>query len=610
MDNTHLKEYCDKLKKEVVINNKIIFIKGLQVNLDFFELKVARNRCYFAYPPTGLQYLAQAIEHRDLDVKILDLNYEFLKRSNEDPDFDCRKGMDIFKEYLDNNDASVIGVSNMFNIEVKGFIEILNYLKQRNDKRVIIIGGHNGTYEGKHLLKRGLCHFVCGRESENKINYLFDHLYENENNKPTPDISFVYDGEVKETTGERDIVALKGNLIKAHELVPIENYHKVGTLSPYSRMAGKDLAFATVAFNRGCEAGCKFCGTRDYMGIGVRSRKIEDFLDEVEYLNKVRNIKHFEILDDDFTRYKDKAMEVLDGIIKRGLEMTWSSNNGLIARTIDEELMRKIYESGCTGFKIGVESGNVDMLKKILKPGKLKTFRAFSKIAHEYPDMFIVDNYILGLPDETFGQMVDTLRFGLEMDLDWSQCAVYQHNVNYFGDKEERTDNEISEDCNLGHLKENTDRTDLTLKGTDIFKIPYDAIPSNDQLTEIWFAFNLIRNFMFNKNLLPGGKLQKYINWVGVIAERYPEHPYMNFFLGIANNLIGDDKGAEIEKQKMNENLKDDGWKRKFDQFGMTEIAENFPNNYAQSMESIEFLRTRVLKILNKDTPSDFVQTH
>lgn len=610
MDNTHLKEYCNKLKKEIPINNKVIFIKGLLVNLDFFEPKVARNRCYFAYPPTGLQCLAQAIEYRGLDVKILDLNYEFLKRANNDPDFDYRKSKDIFKEYLDRNDASVIGVSNIFNIETKGFIEILNYLKQRNDKRVIIVGGHNGTYEADRLLKRGLCHFVCKRESENKIDYLFDHLYKNENNKPTPEISFVYNGEIEETTGERDIVELKGNLIKAHKLVPIENYHKVGTLSPFTRMAGKDVAFAAVAFNRGCEGGCKFCGTLDYMGRGVRSRRIEDFLDEVEYLNKVKNIKHFEILDDDFTRYKDKAMEVLDGITKRGLEMTWSSTNGLIARTIDEELMRKIYESGCTGFRIGVESGNADMLKKIHKPATLKNFRFFSKIAQEYPDMFISDNYMIGFPNETFGQIIDTLKFSLEMNLDWSQYTVYQHSVNYFGNKEERKDNKIRDFVpTRDRKKEDMDRVDHILRGTDILKIPHNAIPLNDQLTEIWFAFNLIRNFMFNKNLLPRGRLQKYIKWVGAIAERYPTHPYMNFFLGIANNLTGDDKAVEIEKQKMNKNLKDDVWKRKFDQFGMTEIAENFPKNYAQSMEAIVFLKTRILKILNKNTISGFTET-
>ncbi|MEK0348056.1 MAG: hypothetical protein QQN44_06980 [Nitrosopumilus sp.] len=80
-------------------------------------------------------------------------------------------------------------------------------------------------------------------------NFLFDNLYENRKNKPTPGILFKYNGKVEQTKGEEDIVELKGNLINSYKLLDLKNYCKVGSLSPYSRMAGKNTPFAGILLN-------------------------------------------------------------------------------------------------------------------------------------------------------------------------------------------------------------------------------------------------------------------------------------------------------------------------------------------------------------------------
>ena len=596
LSNEKLKKYCDELKKTISPNREVLFIKGLQLNLNSFEIDVARNRCYYAYPPTGLQYLAAAINERHLKVKILDLNFEFLKKIGGENHFDYHEWIDLLDEYFEKNNPSIIGVSNLFSIDTPSFIEILEHLKKRKDSRIIIAGGQNATYEGEKLLEDNLCHFVCQRESENKINFLFDNLYENLSHEPTPGILFRYNGKIEETEGKRDIIELKGNLKSAHKLVPIEKYCEVGTLSPYSRMAGKDTPFATILFNRGCEGRCKFCGVVDYMGSGVRSRRIEDCLDEVEYLNKERGIKHFEFLDDDFARYKDRAKAVLQGIINRKLEITWASNNGLIAKTIDRELMEKMRDSNCLGFKIGVESGNAEVLKKIKKPGTLKNFTEFSKISQNFPEMFIVDNYIFGFPDECFGQMIDSYNFSIEMNLDWSNYAIYQHNVSYFGNEEERKKggNRIGDFIpTKDYLKGKIDSYEKILNGLNVFKIQYDTTPSREQLKSIWSVFNLGRNFIQNKNLNPAGIPKKFIRWVSVVEERYPTHPYINLFLSLAYNLEGDEKNAETQCNKMHNNLHEGYWMEKFNQFEFNEIIKNFPKNHRQSEEAIDFLRKK-----------------
>jgi radical SAM superfamily enzyme YgiQ (UPF0313 family) len=360
--NEKLQQYCQELIKKKRLNDRLLFVRGPEINLDSLERNVVQNRGYYVLPPTGLQYLAAAIESRNVEVKILNLGFEVLKKIKEENNFDPQNWMAILTKTLEEYDPSIVAVTNLFSMYKKDFERILRFLMNEG-KRIVIVGGQTSTYETKELLERDLCHFVCQREGENKINFLLDNLFKEKTIKATPGIFFKYLGKIEGTRGSKNIVELKGNLIKTYGLVPVEEYCKVGSLSPYSRMAGKNLPFATILFTRGCMGNCRFCGVRDFMGGGVRAREINDVLEEIEYLYKERGVRFLEWLDDDFTRYKDKVIALLQGLIDRRIQIKWASTNGFRAPTLDEELMKKMEESGCIGFHIGVESGNPEKLK-------------------------------------------------------------------------------------------------------------------------------------------------------------------------------------------------------------------------------------------------------
>jgi hypothetical protein len=205
--------------------------------------------------------------------------------------------------------------------------------------------------------------------------------------------------------------------------------------------------------------------------------------------------------------------------------------------------------------------------------------------------MFIADNYIIGFPTETFGQMRDSFRFSLEMNLDWSNYAVYQHNVNSFGDKASKTSNEIGDfiptkDTKRGKL----DKTDSILRGPAVFNLSSDSIPSREQLSQIWFSFNLLRNFIGNKNLQEGGRPDKFLSWVGVVEERYPTHPYMNFFSSLGHCLQGNENELEMQYKRMIKNLLDAYWEEVFREFNMDQVVSNFPRSRIQAREAIAYL--------------------
>ena len=70
-DNRRLADYCRELRRRYPIDERkgrILFVQIPQVILSSFNRDIALRRGYYAFPPTGLQYLYEAIKHRGMEV--------------------------------------------------------------------------------------------------------------------------------------------------------------------------------------------------------------------------------------------------------------------------------------------------------------------------------------------------------------------------------------------------------------------------------------------------------------------------------------------------------------------------------------------------------------
>lgn len=603
-DNNAFEQYCASLKAKYNPSKKVLLIQIPQSILASFNPEVAKKRGYYAFPPSGLQYLKQSLAGRDLDLRILDLNLLLLKRVMEDETFDHSQWLTILEDYLESFDPYIIGISCMFDAGINPLIQVLDFLNKRN-RSVVVTGGVVSTYEWQNLIGRSLCHFVIKGEGENKLNRLFDQLTdENQAYPPVPGIYFRHEQDVQQSQGNPDIVPVRGDLIETYSQVDIENYYRYGSLNPFSRMAAiYDSPFAAIQMNRGCRAACTFCAVRDFNGIGVRVRAPDEVLKEMEFLIHQRGIRHFEWLDDDLLFSKKDLHYLLETIIERKWGITWSANNGLIAASVDEYTMQLIRDSGCIGFKIGIETGNAEMLRKVRKPGTLPRFKAFSKMLEDYPEVFVGGNLILGFPEETFSQMMDTYRFGLEMNLDWCPMTICQiiRGASAFSDFEDYFDTQMDSDGELiknylpvrdsadGHLL----TSESVAKGLDVFNLDPRLVPSEDQIKEIWFTFNLVGNFINNKNLKPGGRVEKFISWVDMAQSAYPTNPYMSLFLSLAYIIDGNQAQADDHHRKAVTHHQSDYWMDRFVSFGLLDVLENFPTDKSGVFHAMEMLRER-----------------
>jgi radical SAM superfamily enzyme YgiQ (UPF0313 family) len=560
-----------------------------------FSLEIARRRGYFAYPPMGLVYLA-AVAHAvnpAIRVKILDLNFEMLKQCHADG-FDYNFWKDLLWQELSDEEtrsSTHIGVSCMFGATKPIFMEITAWLHQRFPSVPILVGGVQASYDFQELLEQEYADIVFLREAETSFGIFLRNctLAENGASLAVPHgVSFRLDREVVAcnslqvpSLGEIDI-----DIRPFYSLVPISEYHRYGSLAAFSRYNGEDKPFATVLSNRGCRAQCTFCTVRDFNGRSVRQRDVQRVVDELKFLVTEYGIKQIDWLDDDLLYNPARTIALFKAMTEEVPDLEWICNNGLIGSAISEENMEWMVKSGMKALKIGIESGNEQWLLKIKKPTSKRKLLIADRIFKRYPDVFVSGNFIIGFPNETFGEMLDSYHFARQLGWDWASFYICQplKGTELFavfqslGDERCDYDN-YDKTLNPGrsavrgefgyHKGYHSDGEDPpVLTGKDVFKLPADQVPSKEQIKEIWFTFNLVTNFLENPSFSPKGNIPKMMRWFESIAAAYPFDASMIAALAYGHKLLSQRDKQKEYQERFEAILKESAyWQRRVQEF-------------------------------------------
>lgn len=189
----------------------------------------------------------------------------------------------------------------------------------------------------------------------------------------------------------------------------IKNYFNPNALYP----------MVTVTTSRGCAFRCTFCVyPQTLMGRHFRLRSVENVVDEMEYI--VENFPQAKAIffeDDTLTANKKRCNELADCIIKRKINISWTTN----ARVgLDLETMRKMKKAGCRTLCVGFESGSQIILDNMKKNVKIERMIDFMKNAKK-AEMLIHGCFMAGLPGETKETMKQTIELAKRLKPDTAQ---------------------------------------------------------------------------------------------------------------------------------------------------------------------------------------------
>ena len=384
-------------------------------------LKVSQSFLRDYYLPLAHLYLTGALA-RHFEVSVLDLNA--LRLWDEPPGQVPAKTASAVARALRETSPFLVGINCLFSGQIKQILEIAGVVKAMDGRIKTAVGGIHPTVFSEDLIRN--CpdiDFVLQGEGEENTVALALALKNGSSPAAIDGLTWRGpDGQVVNQTKTFFIADPDSIPRPAYHLFDFQNYG-IDTSrwhNPKKLPIGVPMPIIT---SRSCPNRCNFCCMFRVMGSRFRPRSAEHVLDEMEFLYREHQTRYFEIMDDNFTLNRKRALEICRGIIKRNLNIQFRTVNGLSINALDEEVVEALAEAGLAWTPIAIESGS-EYIRNQVMGKRLDIRKAFEviKAFNRHPQIILTVFFVIGLPEETPETLMDTYR--LIEDLEVDDCSV------------------------------------------------------------------------------------------------------------------------------------------------------------------------------------------
>lgn len=564
---------------------RVLLISPPDMDASLFRVDTARRRRYANFPPYGLAILAQRLRRIDIEVQILGLNHEVLKgcASETQPElFDFTQCWhQALVQRLSVFRPDLVGITCMFTMTHQIFRQVC--LTVLGTGTPVVIGGVHVTNDVERVLDDvpGV-HMAIVREGDLAVVHLIRVINRQEPASCLAQVIFNHPEWRVRVLTECRPTAEDLNILPAFDLLPISEYTRYGNVGAYFWLRGPATVGSTVLSNRGCRAQCTFCSVRTFNGPAVRQRAIVSVVDELERLQQDYGVSHVMWLDDDLLKDHRRAIALFEAMVARRLTMTWDATNGVIAASCTEPVIAAAAASGCIGLHIGMESGNPEILRRIKKPGTVETFMAAADVLHRYESIVANVFLMIGFPGETMSMIRDTIRVAQRMNLDWYRIFQLQPLPNTPIYDEMVRDGLIpdvgatretrfmigpygkAQDVERGHR-----RMALTVKEI-VDTLPASHVPTDDQLTDIWFYMDYALNYHRIWTETRTRKLTQQCHMLQHVCDvTAPENAFATYFLGVVQKRLAGTVEPAVTSRLQTQLQTSPYWARRFQDVGL-----------------------------------------
>ena len=313
-----------------------------------------------------------------------------------------------------------VGISMLTSEYAATMDSAVDLVKAIDPAIVTIVGGVHVTTDSQAAMANPHVDYGCRGEGDHLLRQLMLYL---QGDGPLPTIGLLYRRDGRIVVQERALVDdLDGLPPPAYELVNMADY--INQHSRYGPNRLPVLPGMALTISRGCPFGCSFCQVETISGRKIRVPGPMTACDEFERLKTEYGIRSLVFFDDNLFASGRRIKAILAEMIRRRLDLKWSVA-GFPIFAMDDELLDLMAAAGCVGVNVAIESGTERVLKEVIgKPIKDLAHVPGMIDGIKRRGMWVLANFIIGLPTETWREIRQTIDFAEHCGADYCKFFV------------------------------------------------------------------------------------------------------------------------------------------------------------------------------------------
>lgn len=379
--------------------------------------------------PSNIAALSAYLKNAGIDIKLFDttlyktaeksvdeirVEHMQLRSFNLEDKGVIYKKTDVFEDFknlVEDYKPDIIGISATDDTVDLG----LSLVSKVKDKKIhTIMGGIYPTFSPEEALNNDLVDSICIGEGEEAF---LEYCKKFQANELLTNIKNIWT--------KKDGIIFKNDLREPLDInnLPYEDFSVFEEKRIFRPMQGKIMRMIPVCMDRGCPYSCSFCAAPsqrklylNYCHKYFRLKTINRVIEELKYQIEKNKADYIYFNSETFfARKEDYLKKFADRYAKEIFLPFWCQTR---VETITKERIELLEKMNCDRMSIGIEHGNEEFRKKILKKHftNKQAIDAFKIL--EKSTIPVTVNNIIGFPDETRELAFDTINLNRKITAD------------------------------------------------------------------------------------------------------------------------------------------------------------------------------------------------
>ena len=296
--------------------------------------------------------------------------------------------------------------------------EVVRALKRKAPYIKTIFSGLHPSALPERTLREEEADFVCQGEGLYTILQLLDVLKSNGglSDYKIAGLWYTQNGEVI-SNPPAPLVNPDELPLAAWDLLPMDKY-RAHNWHCFEHIDQRQ-PYAVIYTSLGCPFNCSYCNIHAlYNGKpGIRFRSPEKVVEEIDFLVKNYKVRNIKFIDELFALREDRVNRICDLIIQGGYDL----NIWAYARvdTVNEKMLKKMKQAGINWVAYGIESASMKVRRGVAKKFEREAIKKAVEMTHA-AGIYIIGNFIFGLPDDDLETMKETLEMAKEFNFEYA----------------------------------------------------------------------------------------------------------------------------------------------------------------------------------------------